>query len=135
MVWKKKKTRRKNPYDDEQSNLHGLQSEERVVTDMGGKLQIGSGAITGLKSDGIKEAGDYTFRIECKATIKQSLSIKHEWLRKIRDEAMQTNMIPALTISFVEGDGKPKVAGDWVLLPAYVIQELFEGLEGGNSKD
>lgn len=134
-MWKRKKTSRQNPYNDEQSNLHGLKSEERVVKGMGGEQQIGSGAITGLKSDGIKVAGEHTFRIECKATVNKSISLKHDWLKKIRDEAVQTGMIPALTISFVDGVGKPKKAGDWIMLPSYIVNELFEDLESGNTKD
>lgn len=127
-MWIKKKTRRKNPYDETPSNIHGLNSEKRVISDMGGTLQIGSGAIDTLKSDGVKDAGKHKLRIECKSTINKSISIKHEWLLKIRDEALETGRVPALTLSFVDAKGNGKVAGDWIALPAYFVNDLLDEL-------
>ena len=95
-LWQRKTTKGKNPYTDENPSktIHGNKSEERVLNNMGADQTIGSGAFAGMKSDGIKGV----FRIECKATNKQSMGIKLEWLNKIREEALGTGKTPLVTV-------------------------------------
>ncbi len=129
MVWTKKTTKNKNPLMTDVP-LHGQKSEERVLKDMGAQQTIASGSIDGMKSDGIKN----NLRIECKATVKKSISLKHDWLLKIREEALATNKIPVLTISFVDGDGQAKAGGDYAVIPLYLFTDFAEWLGENESE-
>lgn len=80
----------------------------------GGRVTIGSGN-KGDKGD--VNAGE--FKIECKRTDRDSLSLKGEWLRKIRDEAFVARMKPALEIEIKDET--------WVMVTA----EDFKNLIGG----
>lgn len=110
--------------------LHGQKSELRVLEDMGAMQTIASGSLDGMKSDGVKN----NLRIECKATIKNSISLKHDWLLKIREEALATNKIPVLTISFVTADGESKAGGDYAVIPLYLFTDFAEWLGENESE-
>ncbi len=126
-MWKKKKAKNPNPYVGVGSvGAHGTVSEKRIVRDMGGEQTIGSGAFNGHKSDGLLSVGDMDFRIECKATRKESMILKREWLAKIRREAIETGKIPLLTVSFTRGDGSPRPAGDWVMMPMSLFKDISD---------
>jgi len=103
------------------NTAHGRASEKRIAKSTGGRLTPGSGAFDGAKAD--ISRGDIL--IECKSTIRASLSLKYEWLQKITREAKGTNQMPAVTISFVTGSGEAKPDGDWVLIP----KVLFDAAE------
>lgn len=123
--WTKKNSTNQNPYLVPPSvGSHGNKSEKRVLGSMDAEPTIASGSIDHHKSDGLKSVGEHDFRVECKATRNESMSLKYSWLKKIRDEAMSTGRIPVLTISFTEGDGKPKPAGDWVMMPMSLWKEI-----------
>jgi len=96
-------------------NEHGRRSEKRVAKSMGMKLTPASGALPGAKGD----FRDGTYLVEAKSTVKDSISIKHAWLQKISQEAMNTNRVPLLHISFVVGSGQAKSEGDWIAVPAW----------------
>ncbi len=119
--WKRKTTTNKNPLMTDVP-LHGQKSETRVLGDMDAMQTIASGSIDGMKSDGTKD----NLRIECKATVKKSISLKHEWLLKIREEALATGKVPVLTISFVDGDGQAKSGGDFAVIPLYMFMDFAE---------
>lgn len=129
MVWKRKTTKNKNPLMTDVP-LHGQKSELRVLKDMGAMQTIASGSLDGMKSDGVKN----NLRIECKATLKKSISLKHEWLLKIREEALATNKIPVLTISFVNADGESKAGGDFAVIPLYLFTDFAEWLGENESE-
>ena len=129
MVWKRKATKNKNPLMTDVP-LHGQKSELRVLEDMGAMQTIASGSLDGMKSDGVKN----NLRIECKATIKNSISLKREWLLKIREEALATNKIPVLTISFVTADGESKEGGDFAVIPLYLFTDFAEWLGENESE-
>jgi len=121
MVWKK------NPYLAT-SDSHGTQSEKRVVSKVGGRLTPASGALKGCKSDGTWDVDEnYNLRIESKATINASMSLKHDWLCKIAAEARETNRQPVLIASFTNGDGRAKKDGDWAVVPLWLLRELLPG--------
>jgi len=101
--------------------LHGQKSETRVLKNMGAVQTIASGSIDGMKSDGVLGQ----FRIECKSTTNKSMSLKEEWLQKIRVEALQTNLTPVLTISFVDSTGN-KRSNDWALIPLNLFNDFAE---------
>lgn len=127
--WKRKPTKNKNPLMTDVP-LHGQKSEERVIKDIGAIQTIASGSIDGMKSDGVKD----NLRIECKATVKKSISLKHEWLLKIREEALATNKIPVLTISFVDASGESKAGGDFAVIPLYLFTDFAEWLSENDSE-
>ena len=94
--------------------------EKEIAGMVGGKRQPFSGASERAKGDGISD----DFLIEAKQTEKQSLSIKLKWLEKIDEEAMAVNKYPLLAIEFLNAD--PRASKDWIAVPKYVFQELFD---------
>lgn len=104
----------------------GAASERRVIQMLGGRGTINSGAKDSDKGDGTLDGSpDTPLRIECKATVKESIGIQREWLLKINQEARETNRHPALTVSFVNADGSARHYGDWVMIPMYLFKEKF----------
>jgi hypothetical protein len=101
-------------------------AERRSMDRLGARGTPASGALDGAKSDGILDRGDeYSVRVEHKATEAKSMRIELEWLLKIMGEAMDHGQVPALAISFVSGDGRPRKDGAWVAIPEYVFLEIF----------
>lgn len=100
----------------------GRISEKRLAKKLGGRLRPASGALQGAKGD--MTLGNVL--IEAKSTVGRSFSVKHEQLAKIAKEARDQGMIPALSISFINGDGRPVPAGEWVAVPLHVWQMLLE---------
>lgn len=98
----------------------GRNSEKRVAVHVGARLTPASGAVQGHKSD------MYTpeYRIEAKSTQNASMSLKLEWLVKITEEALNTNKVPVLTVSFTDSVGRPRRFGDWVMIPLSHYEEI-----------
>jgi len=119
-----KKTNGNNPWVTRSSTKeddHGRKAERQAARRLGGKLSPGSG------NGGVK--GDYTvdqFKIENKATIHESLSIKRDWLLKIKQESKEIGKVPALAIQYVDGQGTPKKNGSWVMVEESVFAQLIE---------
>jgi hypothetical protein len=111
------------------NHQHGQRSEKKINKFLGASDVAGSGAIEGYKSDGILEGKDYQFRLEHKATVNKSMSVKQAWWDKISEEAMETNKIPALSISFTNGTGDAKPKDRLVAIPAWLFEEVFGGSE------
>ena len=63
--------------------------------------------------------------LEAKSTTGNSISVSLDWLAKIAREARSDGKTPALTVSYVDDDGRPRPDGDWVLIPLYAFKELF----------
>lgn len=102
---------------------HGRASEKNTSKRLKAYLTPASGAIQGAKGDMVK--GE--FLLENKSTIKQSLSLKYEWLEKISREAVCQEKTPSVSIQFVDSQGASKPTGRWVLIPEHVFQEFIEG--------
>ncbi len=101
----------------------GRRSERQVARRLGARLQPASGAIQEAK-------GDMTtpmFLVEAKATERDSYSLKLDTLAKVAQEALSVAKEPALTITFVTGDGRPRPYGRWVMLPERLFKELTDG--------
>jgi hypothetical protein len=103
--------------------------EDRIGSALGGKRLPRSGGLlwSRLESAGGKTAGgdvktpDYL--IEHKRTVKDSISIKREWLDKVREGANSCLRDPALVVTFeVEGSTEPPE--DWVMVPIAVFRRL-----------
>lgn len=100
---------------------HGIASEKKTAKRLSGKLKPGSGAMEGAKGDMSVDG----YLIENKSTIKESMTLKLDWLHKISNEALQTNQTPALAIQFVTGNGDAKPFGKWVAIPERDFQEYL----------
>ena len=107
----------------EHTGTAGRRSEKRVAKEVGGRQTIASGAIEGAKGD--IELPDVL--MEAKSTVKNSVSIKFDWLSKITGEARSQGKIPALSVSFTTPTGARIVGGDWVMVPMAVWKEHFGG--------
>lgn len=104
----------------------GRSSEQKLTKKLGGRQTPGSGNQVGAKGDA--KVGQ--FLIEMKSTVNDSFTLKREVLAKIAGEAMQQNKYPALTVSFVQGNGQPR-SGDseWVLVPLKQFNKFKEFIE------
>lgn len=117
-----------NPYLDRLAaggkNTHGKKSEKRVAKKMGAKLHRGSGSSRGQKSD----ASRGSIRLEAKSTVTQTLALDMAWLVKIAQEALAAGQTPAVSLSFVDANGKARLRqyAEWVAIPMSVFQELVE---------
>ena len=100
----------------------GTQAERKTSKRLGARLTPASGSLDGAKSDMVLDS----YRIENKSTVNASMSLKLDWLLKIKQEALEHGQIPALAVQFTHGNGKPIGGGSWVLLPEQVFHELVE---------
>lgn len=108
-----------NPYLT-RKRATGRASERRVAATLRAKPTPASGALPWAHGDMNKGR----WRIEAKSTVKDSISLKLDWLEKIQREANEGGKFPALTVTFVTGDGRPRPAGDWAMIPLWVLQEM-----------
>lgn len=114
-----------NPFMSGLKN-HGRESESRVLSKVGAKERLNSGAVEGLKGDGDLAGKHGAFLIECKSTIHQSMGVKKAWLDKITNEALDETRIPALTVSYVKENGEAQDSrSDWVMIPRWLFEEHF----------
>lgn len=105
---------------------HGRKAEKSVAAQLRAKLTPASGALDSAKGDMVMPSSNGTrFRIESKATERDSMAVKLDWLLKIREEALATGCEPALAISFVQGSGAARDGGQWVAIPLRLFKEVF----------
>lgn len=105
----------------------GRASEKRLAGRVGGRLKPASGAMEGAKGDLETKA----LLIEAKATEADSLRLTLAWLTKIAGEAQDAGKLPALAVTFVTGDGRPRRDGAWVMLREADFNALMKGTEDG----
>lgn len=97
----------------------GRASEKKLIKELGGRSRPGSGALVGAKGD----IDFNTVLMEAKSTVKDSLSLKLDWLAKITAEARSEGKTAALAVTFTMPDGSPVRDGEWVMVPKYVWNE------------
>lgn len=107
-------------YDPKGIGETGRRSEKKVAESFKAKMTRASGAMDFDKGDFSTD----DFLMEAKSTIHKSISVKHDWLTKIRLEALSKDKFPALVVTFVEEDGTPKPSGTWVAVPETVFNLL-----------
>jgi len=98
-----------------------MKQEDRVAGALGGHRVPGSGAFDNRKGD----ADVPGFLMEAKRTDGKVMTIRMDWLDKIRKEASAAQKLPALTLEF--GDWGYNVERDWVLVPLSVFRNLAGG--------
>jgi len=94
--------------------------EEEGARLIGGRRHIGSGALSGLKSD----ASSAAWQLEAKQTAASSIGIKLEWLDKISREAGSQDKDPLLFVRFTSVPDEMIVEDDWVMIPAKVFRKM-----------
>lgn len=99
----------------------GRKAEKRSASRVGGRTRRGSGSGQTAKAD--IEVGE--FLIEHKATEAASIRVQHSWLAKVMNEAQAQGLTPCLQVVFVRGDGNPKPAGSWVMIPEWRFREML----------
>jgi Holliday junction resolvase len=92
--------------------------ERSVAKSLGGRETIGSGN-KGQKGD----VWAASMMVECKATEKQSMGVKLEWLEKLVKEAFQAAREPVLVLRFLAMKSQ---ARDWAVIPLERYKELLE---------
>jgi hypothetical protein len=105
----------------------GRASEKRLGKSLGARLRPASGAMASAKGD-MTVGKDWL--VESKATEANSMKLEYSWLGKISQEALMEGRTPALTVSFVDKQGRAVNFGDWVLVPRTAWDEL-RGETGG----
>lgn len=101
---------------------HGRASEKRVIAGLGARPMPASGAMDSAKSDAVLR----DFRLELKSTTNKTMALEQGWLTKISDEARAHGQVPALILSFVDGDGRPVMRHDaeWACVPLSWFKEV-----------
>lgn len=100
----------------------GRKAEARLAKRLGGRLTPGSGNQDGAKGDVVLA----DMLIETKATEAESYRLEHELLAKIEREATETGRHPGFHVQFVDGTGRAKRFGSWVMIPEWLFNELRE---------
>ena len=98
----------------------GVASEQRLAKRLGGRQTPASGAMAGAKGD-VELPG---VLLEAKSTTADSMSLKLDWLAKIAAEARAAGKQPALAVTFVTGDGRPRPNGSWIMVSEQAWREL-----------
>jgi hypothetical protein len=98
--------------------------EDDAADVIGGKRHLGSGAISGLKSD----ASSMGWQLEAKmATRRQSISVSVEWLSKITYEASVVNKKPILYLTFGNIPSDKRMEDTWVVIPKSIFERINVG--------
>jgi hypothetical protein len=112
------------------SNRH----EKRLAERLGGRRLPRSGGLARSKwGDSSRTAngdiGTADFHLEHKRTVKDSMSVKREWLAKVSEGARRVLKEPGLVICFENRVGEPE---EWVAVPLAVFERLLAAVD---SKD
>jgi hypothetical protein len=104
--------------------------EEKLARDTGGRRVRRSGGMYWSKNNKRTEDGDVVtkeiirgWNFEHKGTTTGSITIKRDWLNKVRDGARAKTRRPAIVVTFDQG---LKVQEDWVLIPRSIFDRLCE---------
>lgn len=97
---------------------HSRAQESATARSVGGRTTPASGALPMAGGDVRSDA----YLVENKRTDKLSMSLKREWLDKVKVQAAQKGIDPLIGIEF--GDGVNFGGDRWVLMPEYVADDL-----------
>lgn len=75
-----------------------IKQEKRLAKDLGAKRTVQSGAQATSPADMIK--GNYV--IESKATNKENINLKREWLDQLKQSPINYGKVPTLVVDFVK---------------------------------
>ena len=98
--------------------------EDDAADVIGGKRHLGSGAISGIKSD----ASSTGWQLEAKmATQRKSISVSVDWLSKITYEAAVVNKKPILYLTFANIPSDKRMEDTWVVIPKSIFERINLG--------
>ena len=100
----------------------GRDSEKRTAGRLRASLKPASGAMEGAKGD--MSTPEYT--IEAKATQNLSMSVPLDWWLGVNQYAREQNREPALTLTFVTANGRPRKNGRLVIISEEHFRELTD---------
>lgn len=100
--------------------------EDDACRMIGGKRHAGSGAISGLKSDGSSKR----YQVEAKQTEHMQIALKMEWIEKITMEAVGKARVPLIHIRFL--NCPIGVDGDLVVVSSREFKKLFDLARGND---
>jgi hypothetical protein len=116
-----------NPFLDRQAahqiGKSGRKSERRLALSLGARPTPASGALSRSKGD----AKLGKLLLEMKSTVSNSMLLELSWLNKITSEAQACGMQPALIVSFVTPEGRPRSESnaEWACVPRWLLEELL----------
>ena len=88
--------REKRKSTESRTKRNSLKQEKKLARKLNAKLTPASGALSGTKGDMTK--GYYL--IESKSTRKDRITLKKEWLDKVRGQALKAGKFPVLALDF-----------------------------------
>jgi hypothetical protein len=100
-------------------------NENRIAKTFGGRRLPRSGGRRWSATDSTTDQGDVTspdFLIEHKHTVKDSISLKKEWLRQVEAGARRKGKDPALVLTFETADRRDR--DDYVVVPLSLFERL-----------
>lgn len=100
----------------------GQKAEKLQATRLRAKQHKASGSMPDQRGDMSRTQ----FVLESKATSGSTFRLSRSDLEKIRQIARRTGKVPALSIGFTTGDGRPVEKGVWICIP----EEVFDTLVG-----
>ena len=112
------KTKRLREVDKTSTRDYSHEQEVRVAEILGGKVVVNSGATPFKKGDVETDS----WLIECKTTmsVKESMSVKAEWLRGIKEEAIGMRKKHSAVVISMD------MEHDYVVLPIDEFVRLLE---------
>ncbi len=115
-----------NPFTDRLNKNRlgkaGRTSENRLAKKLKGRQTIGSGNKDWDKGD-IRRG---EFLIEAKSTTNDAFKIEYAQLCKIVAESTTKAKIPALSVSFVTENGRPRKYGEYALIRLSDFEEFMQ---------
>lgn len=102
--------------------------ERRVASRLGGRRIRNSGGARWSRHDYSTDDGDVAtpeFHVEQKSTQKKSISVKREWLDKVREGARKFGKDPALVLTFDDPNKPAQPPEDWICVPLEVAQRVL----------
>jgi len=102
--------------------------ERRVASELGGRRIRNSGGARWSKHDSGTDDGDVAtpeFHIEHKRTDNKSMSIKREWLDKVKEGARKFGKDPAVVLTFEDPHKPFEKPEDWIMMPISVAQRVL----------
>ena len=113
--------------DNRERGKRSRKHEKRLSSSLNGRRipQSGARMWSRANNDGQTDDGDITtpdFHVEHKATTTNTMSLKREYVTKVRDGARKNAKDPAIAFTFETMQGK--ALEDWVAVPLEVFKRL-----------
>lgn len=105
-----------------------IKQETRIAKELGGRRLPRSGGTRWSKNERTTDDGDVStpeFHVEHKRTEKKSISLKREWLEKVREGSRKFAKDPAVVITFQDPAKPYNKPEDWILIPLETAKRIL----------